>query len=92
MEHENKSERRKRTVQRIHRLQGQLAALERAVAEDGTPCQNIVIQARAIEKAVISLITHVVGGYLEHEVKSVMQENPDEAIYEIQRIFQLFNE
>jgi len=87
---ETKTERRIRTCQRIHRLQGQLSALERAI-DDEKPCENIVIQARAIEKAVSSLITHVIGGYLEHQLKDLMQTDPEGAIVEITRIFELSN-
>jgi len=87
---ETKTERRIRTRQRIHRLQGQLSALERAI-DDEKPCENIVIQARAIEKAVSSLITHVIGGYLEHQLKDLMRTDPEGAIVEISRIFELSN-
>ncbi len=87
---ETKAERRKRTVQRIHRLQGQLAGLERSIEAD-TSCEDVIIQARAIEKAVSSLITHVVGGYLEHQIKDQMQNDPDKAVQDINRIFELFN-
>jgi DNA-binding FrmR family transcriptional regulator len=85
-----KSERKKQTVYRIHRIQGQLTALEQSIEAD-LSCEELVIQARAIEKAVSSLITHMFEGYLLHQMKAMMQDNTDQAIQEISRIFKLIN-
>lgn len=90
MSHRLKAERRKKNIHRIHRIQGQLSALERAVGSDDT-CENLVIQAHAIEKAMRSLIQNMIEGYLEHQAKAVMEENSDEALTEIKRLFELLN-
>ena len=86
-----KSARRKKTIHRIHRIQGQLNALERQI-EAEQACEDLVIQARAIEKAVSSLITHMFQGYLLHQVRDIMQDDPEQAVAEIGRVFQLVNQ
>lgn len=90
MSHQKKVERRKKNIHRIHRIQGQLSALEHAIEADAT-CENIVIQAHAIEKAMRSLIQNMIGGYLEHQARDLIDEDADEAIKEIQRLFELLN-
>lgn len=90
MSQQQKAERRNKNIHRIHRIQGQLSALERAVESDDA-CENLVIQAHAIEKAMRSLIQNMVEGYLEHQAKAVMEESPDEAVTEIRRLFELLN-
>ena len=87
---EHRPERRKKTIHRIHRLQGQLSALERSIEED-TACENVVIQMRAIEKSVASLIVHVVRGFLNHQIRDTMQHDPDLALEEVERIFELLH-
>lgn len=88
MHDEHRSERRKKTVHRIHRLQGQLNALERTI-EDDSGCEDILTQARAIEKGVTSLMTHVVGGYLRHQFSDQYQHDPDQALEDLERIIDL---
>lgn len=90
MSQESKAERRQKNIHRIHRIQGQLSALERAIEADDT-CENIVIQAHAIEKAMSSLIQNMIGGYLEHQARELIEEDVDTAIKEIQRLFELLN-
>lgn len=85
-----KSERKKQTIYRLHRIQGQLTALEQSIETD-LSCEELVIQARAIEKAVSSLISHMFEGFLLHQMKDVMKNEPDQAIQEISRIFKLIN-
>lgn len=92
---ETKAARRKRTINRLHRLQGQLAALERAIeneTDENTICEDVIVQARAIEKGMASLIVHVVNGYIEHELKAQMQHEPDQATQQIQRLMSLANQ
>lgn len=88
---ETKAERRKKTIHRLHRIQGQLAALEKSIQADD-PCRDLVIQARAIEKATASLISHMFGGYLLHQAKDVVQTDLDQAIDEISNLFKLVNQ
>ena len=90
MADENRSERQQQTIHRIHRIQGQLSGLERMI-EAGSTCEEIVIQGRAVEKSAASLIEHVVGGFLLHQIRPLMETNPDEAIIQVKRIFELIN-
>lgn len=85
---EKRAERQKRTINRIHRIQGQLAALERAIEED-KQCEDRVIQALAIEKAVSSLTNHMLEGYIEHQARPRIQIDPDATLDEIKRLFKL---
>lgn len=87
---ETKAERRKKTINRIHRIQGQLAALEQTIENDEM-CEAIVVQAMAVEKGMRSLITHMVGGYLQHQFQEMMGDDPETAIEDLNRIFSLFN-
>ncbi len=90
MEIETRTERRKRTISRLHRIQGQLAALERDIEADNT-CEPLVTQAMAAEKAMSSLIIHMMEGYLAHQAKPLIEENPDQALEEIKRLFELIS-
>lgn len=83
-----KAERQKKTIQRINRIQGQLNGLKTAI-EEGRDCEYRVTQALAIEKAVSSLMQHMVGGYLDHEARQLMDEDPDEALRSIKRLVEL---
>lgn len=85
---ETRSERQKRTINRIHRIQGQLAALERAIDND-RDCEHRVIQALAIEKAVSSLTNHMLEGYIEHQARPRIHSDPDATLDEIKRLFKL---
>jgi DNA-binding FrmR family transcriptional regulator len=85
---ETRAERRKRTVSRLHRIQGQLAALERDIEADST-CEHLVTQAMAVEKAMSSLIIHMMEGYLDHQAKPMLEQNPEQALEEIKRLFEL---
>jgi DNA-binding FrmR family transcriptional regulator len=85
---ESRIERRRQTVTRLHRIQGQLTALERDIQGDST-CEHLVTQAMAVEKAMSSLIIHMMEGYLEHQAKPMLAENPDVALQEIKRLFEL---
>ncbi len=83
-----KAARQKKTIQRIHRIQGQLNGLKTAIEEE-RDCEYRVTQALAIEKAVSSLMQHMVSGYLDHEARQLMDEDPDEALRSIKRLVEL---
>ncbi|MEP7290358.1 MAG: metal-sensing transcriptional repressor [Chloroflexota bacterium] len=92
-DHETRDERRKRTVNRIHRIKGQLEALERDVQTD-VECEFLVTQASAIEKAMGSLILHMIEGYLEHHTRpllqqDILQQDIDAVLDDIKRLFEL---
>lgn len=89
-DHETRTERRKKTLHRIHRIQGQLAALERDIDTDAE-CEALVIQASAVEKAVHSLILHMMDGYLDHQVKPLLEQDRDQALQDIKRLFELIS-
>lgn len=91
MSHELKCEYNKKTLNRIHRVQGQLGALEAMIAADEGTCEERVIQARAIEKAMTNLISHMVECYLVNTARDEVKTDPDNAMYEISRIFDLLN-
>jgi DNA-binding FrmR family transcriptional regulator len=80
-----------KTLHRLRRLQGQLSALERMIEADEGTCEERVIQARAIEKAMTSLITHMVECYLVNTARQGMEHNPDQTTQDIIRIVDLLN-
>jgi DNA-binding FrmR family transcriptional regulator len=80
-----------KTLHRLRRIQGQLAALERLVEADEGTCEERVIQARAIEKAMTSLITHMVECYLVNTARYTMESDPDGTTQDLTRIFDLLN-
>jgi DNA-binding FrmR family transcriptional regulator len=80
-----------KTLHRIHRIQGQLAALERLIQADEGTCEERVIQARAVEKGMTSLISHLVECYLVNTARQEMQTDPDKTTQELVRIFDLLN-
>jgi DNA-binding FrmR family transcriptional regulator len=80
-----------KTLHRIHRIQGQLASLEQMIERDDGTCEDRVIRARAVEKGMTSLITHLVECYLVNTAHDQMQTDPDKTTQEIARIFDLLN-
>lgn len=83
-----KHARRKKTIHRIHRIQGQLNGLKSAIEADAE-CEDLVIQAHAIEKAMGSLILHMVGGYFEHQAQDLIHDDPDATLASLRRLFEL---
>lgn len=86
-----KCEYNKKTLHRIHRIQGQLAGLEKMIEADEGTCEERVIRARAIEKGMTSLITHLVECYLVNTARYEMETNPERTTQELARIFDLLN-
>lgn len=80
-----------KTLHRIHRIQGQLAALERMIEADEGSCEDRVIRARAVEKGMTSLITHLVECYLVNTARYDMEKDPQKTTEDLQRIFDLLN-
>lgn len=76
------------TIQRINRIQGQLNSLKKAI-EDDKDCELLVIQAHTIERAVSSLMLHIVNKYFEHTAIYLLKDNPEEALENIERLFEL---
>ena len=88
MSDDAKHARRKKTLHRINRIQGQLNGLKSAIEAD-TECEDLVIQAHSVEKAVKSLLLHMVGGYFEHQAKDLVQDDPNATLESLQRLFEL---
>ncbi len=86
-----KCEYNKKSLHRIHRIQGQLASLERMIEADEGSCEERVIRARAVEKGMTSLITHLVECYLVNTARDDMVEDPDATVQDLSRIFDLLN-
>lgn len=77
---------RKKMIHRIHRIQGQMAALERNITDDA-PCDELVIEARAVERAVASLTNFMICCHLVQESPDSMR---DEAAFQhIQRLLNM---
>lgn len=81
---------KKHLIQRLHRIQGQLKALERSVAE-GNTCEKLVTQAYTVEKALSSFIMQVLDDYFDCHINILLDENPEEAKVEIRQLFKLVN-
>lgn len=90
-DHAERCEHNKKSLHRIRRIKGQLEGLERMIEADTGSCEDRVIRARTIEKGMNSLITHLVDCYLQNTVRLDMERDPDEAMREIRRIFELVN-
>ena len=86
-----KCEYNKKTLHRIHRIQGQLAALEKMIEADDGTCEERVIRARAVEKGMTSLISHLVECYLVNTARYDMEADPDMTTGDLVRIFDLLN-
>jgi len=90
-EHDLKCEYNEKTLHRIHRIQGQLSALEKMIEADEGSCEDRVIRARTVEKGMTSLITHLVECYLVNTARHEMAEDPEKTTTELKRIFDLLN-
>ena len=64
---------KKKLLSRVHRIQGQLAALERRLAEEGDDCHAILQLAAACRGALNSLTIEIIEGHIRHHVV-----NPDD--------------
>lgn len=64
---------KKRLLSRVHRIQGQLAALERRLAEEDDDCHAILQLAAACRGALNSLTIEIIEGHIRHHVV-----NPDD--------------
>lgn len=80
-----------RTLHRINRIQGQLNGLKKMIEADEGTCEERVIRARAVEKGMTSLISHLVECYLVNTARYEMTDDPDTTTRELVRIFDLIN-
>ena len=81
----------RKTINRIRRIQGQLAALEDMIAADAGSCEERVLRARTIEKGMTSLINHLFDCYIENSLQAEMTKDPARAAADLQKILKLIN-
>ena len=81
----------RKTINRIRRIQGQLAALEDMIAADAGSCEERVLRARTIEKGLTSLINHLFDCYIENTLQAEMSDDPAGAVSDLQKILKLIN-
>ncbi len=79
------------TINRVKRIQGQLAALQTLIEADQGSCEERVLRARTIEKGVTSLINHLFNCYIENTMQHDMQRDPELAVQDVQKILKLIN-
>jgi DNA-binding FrmR family transcriptional regulator len=91
-EHDLKCDYNTKTLHRIRRIKGQLAALEQLIEQDAGTCEERVIRARTVEKGMTSLITHLVECYLVNTAQEQMTTDPAKTTRELSRIFDLLNQ
>lgn len=89
--HGERCDHNRRNVNRIRRIKGQLESLERLLEADEGTCEERVIRARTIEKAVTSLTNHLVTCYLENTARYEMADNPDKVIADVSRLIELLH-
>jgi len=89
--HGDRCEHNRQNLNRIRRIKGQLEALERLLEADEGSCEERVIRARTIEKAIGSLTNHLVTCYMENTARYEMAENPDKVIGDLKRLIELLH-
>jgi len=90
-EHVQRDKHNRKTINRIRRIQGQLAALEAMIGADEGSCEERVLRARTIEKGMTSLINHLFDCYIENTLAHDMGADPKGALDDMQRILKLIN-
>lgn len=89
--HHDRTAHNKANLNRIRRIQGQLNKLAEVIEGDEKTCSERVIQARAIEKGMTSLINHLVTCHIENTIKYQLEHEPEEAREEIVQLVKLLN-
>ncbi|MCS6836930.1 MAG: metal-sensitive transcriptional regulator [Anaerolineae bacterium] len=89
--HGQRCQHNRHNINRIRRIKGQLEALERLLEADEGTCEERVIRARTIEKAVASLTNHLVTCYMENTARYEMADNPDKVIADMSRLIELLH-
>ena len=89
--HHDRTTHNKANLNRIRRIQGQLNKLAQVIEADEKTCSERVIQARAIEKGMTSLINHLVTCHIENTIKYQLEHEPEEAREEITQLVKLLN-
>ena len=89
--HHDRTEHNKASINRIRRIQGQLQKLAEVIESDEKSCADRVIQARAIEKGMTSLINHLVTCHIDNTLKYKVQHEPEAVSEEIAQLVKLLN-
>ncbi|MCY3834313.1 MAG: metal-sensing transcriptional repressor [Chloroflexi bacterium] len=90
-EHSQRDKYNRKTINRIRRIQGQLAALEAMIDADEGSCEERVLRARTIEKGMSSLINHLFDCYIENTLAHDFGADPQRALNDMQKILKLIN-
>lgn len=90
-EHVQRGAFNRKTLNRIRRIQGQLAALEAMISADDGSCEERVLRARTIEKGMASLINHLFDCYIENSLAQELGSDPQAALNDMQKILKLIN-
>ena len=90
-EHSQRDMYNRKTINRIRRIQGQLAALDAMIAADEGSCEERVLRARTIEKGMSSLINHLFDCYIENTLQQDLRRDPQGAVSDMQKILKLIN-
>lgn len=82
----------KQLIHHLHRLQGQLAGIERMVNEDKY-CIDVLTQSMAVEKSLQSFNASMLKNHLEEHVGHMLASKKDhnKAIAELLKIYKLHN-
>ena len=91
VQHHDRSEHNKSNLNRIRRIQGQLEKLAQDIEADEKTCSERVIQARAIEKGMTSLINNLVTCHIENTIKYQLENEPEAVNEEIAQLIKLLN-
>lgn len=89
--HADRHDHNKQNLDRIRRIKGQLASLERMIEQDAGTCEERVIRARTVEKGMTSLINHLIVCYLDNTARLEMKQDPEKATEDITRLLKLLN-
>ena len=91
IQHAERRDFNRKTVNRLRRIQGQLTALEELIIADQGSCEERVLRARTIEKGMSSLINHLFDCYMENTLQGKLADDPAAAAIELQKILKLIN-
>ena len=91
IQHAERRDHNRKTVNRLRRIQGQLSALEDLITADQGSCEERVLRARTIEKGMTSLINHLFDCYIENTLQGEFADDPATAATELQKILKLIN-
>ncbi len=84
------SEEKRRIINRLSRMEGQVKGIKKMVEEDKY-CNDILIQLSAVENSVKSLSNHILENHLYSCVSNDLEKGNFEIIDELISLFKKFN-